>query len=454
MNICIRNITVLATSLLLSGCVLAPKQAAQELRQAKTTGEHYEPPREKRTLPELPEHPTWHDVLRRAFYANGDLEAAYWEWRAALARVDASAAWPNSNIQLGFDYMFSSGRMKTFDRISGSAGFSSGAPLMMPFKVSKAGEIAFQQALGARERFADAKFSLQQKVLSSWWDYALMAERIRIEQDNVALLKMISDLAADRVRAGAPQQDMVKAQMEHRLAENNLATMQSELVSMRAMINGMLARKTDAPLPAPETLPEPRPLASDDHALIATGVDKNPELARLAHETQGRRDALKLAKMAYIPDVSPTAGFTGSAAQALGGMVMLPTAIPVINSQIRESKVMLRSSEAMLAQARHDRAASYVATLAGLRDAERQAKLFDELIIPKARQVIAASREAYAAGRIGFVELVDSQRTLLDARSTLAQARMTREKRLAELEALAGVDAETVRTPATKPSEQ
>jgi outer membrane protein, heavy metal efflux system len=40
--------------------------------------------------------------------------------------------------------------------------------------------------------------------------------------------------------------------------------------------------------------------------------------------------------------------------------------------------------------------------------------------------------------------MIDSQRTLLDARTLLAEARVAREKRLADLENLAGADVETL----------
>ena len=50
----------------------------------KEAGKPYSRPFEDRTLPDLPANPAWQDVLRRAFLANGDLEAAYFDWKAAL----------------------------------------------------------------------------------------------------------------------------------------------------------------------------------------------------------------------------------------------------------------------------------------------------------------------------------------------------------------------------------
>jgi outer membrane protein TolC len=181
-------------------------------------------------------------------------------------------------------------------------------------------------------------------------------------------------------------------------------------------------------------------------------VDRNPELAGLAADIRGRTDALALAKLAYIPDVQPSFSLTGNVTKALGAMVVLPTAIPMIEGQIKEAKAMLASSEAMRRQTQADRAASFVAALYAMRNAERANDFLDGTVLPLARKVLASSREAYSAGQISFVELVDSQRALLDVRRVIAEVRIERERRLAELEALAGVDVETFGRRTTAPA--
>ncbi len=171
---------------------------------------------------------------------------------------------------------------------------------------------------------------------------------------------------------------------------------------------------------------------------------QNPELAGLAHQVEGCKDAVELARMAWIPDINPMAAVNGGVSQMAGTMVMLPTAVPMIQGQIEESRAMLRQTQAMARQTRHERAASFVAALYAMRNAERQVLLLQQRIVPAAEQVMNSSLQAYAAGRVGFADLIDSQRTLLDARLLVAQARIEREKRLAELEALAGTDVETL----------
>src|SRR5262245_9435606 len=81
------TISVVST-LFLTSCTLAPKETSEEKKRVDLAGKPYESPAEARKLPELSDTPTWQEVLHRAFLANGDLEATYFEWRAAMARID------------------------------------------------------------------------------------------------------------------------------------------------------------------------------------------------------------------------------------------------------------------------------------------------------------------------------------------------------------------------------
>jgi outer membrane protein, heavy metal efflux system len=449
----IRFFVAFAAPLLLVGCVLAPKETKREQARLDAAGKPFEPPVEKRDVPDLPAVATWQDVLHRAFLVNGDLESAYFQWKAALARIPQVANYPNTNLAPTFSYMFSPGKMKTFDRTTTNIGFDPMENLAFPTKVIAAGKVALEEAKVAGKKFEATKFEVQKKVLTLYLDICLMDEKIRIQRSNTELLKGLAQIAADRVRAGGNQQDLLRAQTQYRLAENEVANMESEHMSMKAMLNGMLARDARAPLNHPPGLPEARRIAADDAKLIAVATDNNPELAGLAREVAGRKDALELARMGYIPDINPFAAFTGEASQSVGAMVILPTTIPEIRGKIDESRAMLRSSEAMLRQTKFDRAASFVAALYVLRNSERQVDVYQKTILPRAEQALASARQSYATGAGSYVDLIDTQRTLLEVRQMIAEVRIEREKRLAELEALAGVDIETLATPSTQPTE-
>ena len=111
----------------LGGCVLAPHGTGIEHAKLNSASPSFEPRIETRQLPELPAVVGWQDALSRAFLANGELESSYFEWKAAFARIDQAATWPNSNVALSFGYLFSAGNMKTWDRTTIGAGFDPSA---------------------------------------------------------------------------------------------------------------------------------------------------------------------------------------------------------------------------------------------------------------------------------------------------------------------------------------
>lgn len=436
-------------SLGLNGCVLAPPGTAEEQARLDRASAPFEAPVEARQLPALPAPADWHDVLHRAFLANGELEAGYFEWKAALAQLGQAAAWPNTNLAVNFSYLFSAGNMKTWDRTTISVGFDPSMNLALPVKTQAAGKVALEAAREAGEKFRAIKFDLQRKVLSAYLDLALIEEKLRIQRENLGLLKLLAESASERGQAGGPLQDLLKALIESEMAENEVASMEAEADSMRGMLNGMLGLDPKAGLELPPALPAPRPVTADDSRLIAVAVDRNPELAALARKVAGRQDAVELARLAYLPDFIPSAGITGSISQFVGTMVMLPTTIPRIRAVIDEAEAMARSAEAMSRQTRRDRAASFVANLVLMRNADRQLTFYRQRVVPAARQLLDSSRQAYATGTVGFVDLTESERTFVSIRLMVAQAQVEREKRLAELEALAGVDIETLDRPAT-----
>jgi cobalt-zinc-cadmium efflux system outer membrane protein len=438
---------VMLLPVLCSGCVLAPSGTQSEQRRLDQYSPSFEQPIDQRQLPPLPAPATWQDVLRHAFLVNGELEAAYFDWKAAMARINQAASWPNSSLAVSYSYMFSGGNIKSWNRNTFGFQPDPAMNLQLPMKSAQAGKVALQDARTAGFRFLGMKFDIQRRVLLAYYDLVLMEEQIRIQQQNVDLLRGVAESTRARVQAGAPQQDLLKAQVEYRLAQNDLQNMEAQRRSAQALLNGLLSRPPEDALTLPPALPAARPVAANDEELIAMGVGQNPELAALAAQVTGRQDALELARLRYIPDINPMLFFTGSVSQTLGAMVMLPTNVPANQGAIAESQAMLRSSQAASRQTGRDRAAGFVAALYFMRNAERQTELFQNTVLPLAEQAMNSSRVSYMAGTVGYSDLIDSQRTLLNTRLMTAQVRMEREKRLAELEALAGTDIETLAAP-------
>lgn len=434
----------LSVAILLAGCVLAPRDTKREQERLEAAGRSFEPPVGERTLPGLTAEPDWPELLRHALLASGELENAYFEWKAAMERINIAAGYPNTNVSVGFEYMFSGGNIKAWDRSTLSVGFDPMQNLSFPSKIVAAGRVALADAQVAGERFRAVKFDLQRRVLSAYWEYALIAEKQRLQRDNLDLLALLAETATARVRAGGTQPELLAAQVAVDRAANDLRSYDAELVAQRAMLNALVGREADAPLEPAVAFPHGRDIRFDDSQLEALAVDNNPELAAMAHAADSRRLAVEAARQRYWPDINPFVGLTGSLSQVAGAAITLSTMLPQIRAAIDESRAMQRGAEAMLRQSTLDRRASVVSTLAALRDSERQARVFEEAVLPALTVATGTYRESYSTGRASLQDLVDNQRMQLDVRQRIAELRAAREQRLADLEALVGVDLETL----------
>jgi cobalt-zinc-cadmium efflux system outer membrane protein len=73
-------------------------------------------------------------------------------------------------------------------------------------------------------------------------------------------------------------------------------------------------------------------------------------------------------------------------------------------------------------------------------DSGRKLKLYGQVLVPKAEELVGASETAYSAGTIDFLSLIDAEQTLLKFRLERERARANQRQRLVELEMLVGAE--------------
>ncbi len=428
----------------LGGCTMTPAGMDAERDALGKAGAPYEPRVEERAVPELPERPEWKDVLSRAFLTNGELESAYFEWKAAMERVGVAGAWPNTDLSVGFSYAFSGERMNSFDRTTFMVAPDPSANLTIPAKARQKAAVALDAARAAAERFRAEKFDLQKKVLFAWAEYTVRGRAIRLKEQELALRRVEAGAARGRIVAGGRRQEQIASGLGLEIAKSELADMKAEQESQKAALNALLGREAHAGLVAPERPSEPRRVPADDAALLRASAEMFPEVAELDRELQGRRDALELARMRWIPDLNPTLAFTGAATQAIGAVVVLPTTLEQIRGQVREAEAQVRAAEARLRQKKAERIGEYVALIVELRRAEQRVALFRDVVAPAGERMVEAASRDYAAGLADMTDVLAARRALLDAELTIARSEAQVEKAIVDIECCLGVDIETI----------
>jgi outer membrane protein TolC len=337
--------------------------------------------------------------------------------------------------------------MKTFDRQTFSLGFDPMQNLSWPSKVAQAGKVALDEARAAGERFQARKFDVQKKVLIAWADYVQRGVAIRSMARDLELLRVASAAAGAAQGSGGSAEKSIGAQVQAERLLNALADQKAEQAVAQAQINALLLRDPKAPLNLPEVPEPPRRVPVEDDELIKISADMFPEVAVAAYELDGRKDALELARLRWIPDINPFVSFTGTISQTLGAAITLPTTIAEIRGTIRASEAEMNSAEATLRQRKADRVGEYIGLIVILRRAEDRAAWLEGTLRPAVSRMVTLRQTGYETGAGSLSDVIEARRMLIEIDIGLAQSRSQVEKSIVDIECCLGRDIETLKRP-------
>jgi outer membrane protein TolC len=222
------------------------------------------------------------------------------------------------------------------------------------------------------------------------------------------------------------------------LARNDVENMQSQLPAELAMLNALLNRPAAAEIPIPDALPPSTPLAVSDQDLLDRAARANPELIALADEIRAGHEDIHLARLQYDPDfdLAASTDLKGIAQALLAEFTIPAVRHEALHAAVEQAQADLRAAEAMRRQTVNDLAAQLLDDLATLHDADRQIDLLDHVVLPRARQAVTLTRSGYQTSNASLLDLLQSQRSLIDIQRLEANLRVTRIKRMAEIETI------------------
>jgi outer membrane protein TolC len=198
-----------------------------------------------------------------------------------------------------------------------------------------------------------------------------------------------------------------------------------------------------------EMLPWPRkeqfvPVQIQRGKLIELLREMNPELAALDFELEAAKSKVELAKKKSYPDI----GVGVDSIQTDGGddavILMFSLNLPIWRDSYkaahRQAKANVRKTAQQKRQSENTLIARAERVLYDFEDSERKIKLYGDILVPKAEELLGASETAYTGGTIDFLSLVDAQRTLLEYQLRYERAETDNQQKLANLEMLAGTE--------------
>jgi len=397
-------------------------------------------------LPVLDEQSTLEDFLRYAALNNPGLEAAYHRWQASVERVDQVGVLPEPR----FSYSYYIRNVET--RVG---------PQRQKFGVSQRfpwfGKLQLREDAAARmadaewERYEAAKLDLFSRVKRAWYEYSYIARALEITEENVQLLTYFERVARAKYKVGSTNHaDIIKAQVELGQLEDRLLEVRDMIRPAVASLNTALNRESNASLPWPGPMIEGR-VSIDEEALFAWMSGENPDLKALDSLAEREAAVIDLSQKAYYPDFTFALDYidTGSALDRTMSdsgkdavMAMVSINIPLWRGKYRAAENEARLNRTAVVRQREEKENSLISelenSLYSFRDAERKIDLYHDSLLPKARQSLEVTQKAYTADKADFLDLIDTQRTLLQFRLSHQRALANKAQRLAEIEELIG----------------
>ena len=403
---------------------------------------------EGRDLPELSDNASLEDLLNYAALNNPGLEALYSRWLAALEKSPQVGARPLPMLSYSHVARNTEPPMPPeMNRLDLTQ------RLPWPGKLKLAAGIADTEAEVAGQRFEAARVELNYRVSSAWYDYYYLLRNEQITRASLELLETLEAVARNRYSTGdAAWSDLMRAQVDMGRLENELKSLRDYRSALAARLNAELGRPAGPPLPQPTEIPE-ETLKLDEERLAEMLPSRNPDLRMLDREIEASGKMVALARKERFPDLEFGLGWMiardeGSAGMPGGNrdplMLMVGMELPISFRRYRAAEKEAVAGRGAAELERKDRLNILRARLQGAlfeyRDAGRKVELYRDALIPKAEQSLAASREAFSAGKNTFLELIDAQRTLLELALSLEESRVNRSRSLAEIRMIVGTD--------------
>lgn len=322
--------------------------------------------------------------------------------------------------------------------------------LPFPGKRRLRSETAAEQYRSDDFSYKDKVNEIRAKMTMAYWGLSLAHTAFDITEKNKKLWEQAVEVTETRYRVGQGMQaDVIQAQVELGNYLDRLLQWRQRQESFRADINALRSQPPNAPLSRPHAL-KPRPFPIKLEQLLAL-AEARPQLQALKALIAKQEKAVALAKKEYFPDARVSVGYgfrdtlappvNQKQADMFTGSVMFNLPIwygSKIQPRIREEQAKQAAAKEAHRSSWNQLNAMIKDRFAKLQRLAQQINLYDQGIVPQARQGAEASLASYQVGSLPFAQLYQNQIAVYNVELTLQEYLKDFEENWAELEWLVG----------------
>lgn len=383
------------------------------------------------------------EVIATALKDNPRLKAAQQKLKASQNRVRSAYGLPDPWVGLEYQNV---PRGTTRFQDADMKMYTISQEIPWPGKLSLKAKVNRSQAGVIDAEYKAKERDIITKVKQAYFELYLADKLIDINKESLALTAQIIKIAERKYTVGkAILGEVLKMQVEEAKLSNQSITLENQKQVAQAKLNTLLNREISTETGIPE-YQEHKPFPYSLEDLYRLVKINQPELLGAATAVKQSSLNLSLTKREYFPDFMLTYKQrfdSGDMANGWDGMFNVTVPLWFWQKQNNMAREMRAEKEMALAdyKAMENMALLEVKQMyLKLDAAQRQIDLTKNSILPQTAQVLKISRTGYESDKVGFLELLDSQRMYLEAQQDYYMSLVDFQMTKTELEQIVGVD--------------
>jgi len=397
------------------------------------------------------EAPPLTDLLQEALDKNPEVEAFRFREQAAEQRTEQVKAWEAPVLQYRYNPMAVTAFNETAGRGEGvrytNTNFADLAQTIpFPGKIQARTAVEEARARVSSDQTDQTELELTTQVKKNYFDLWLIQQKMEVNRELQHLIDDFIESAQQLYEVERIGLDpILSAETEQAKLRTEERTLQNEYHKQLAVLNQLLYREPDTPLGQIDELP-----SSDTSFELAEFeqqmLTRRPDLNALRNGIKMNEAEIQLAQKNYYPDITVGVSYMDMpfANDRFGGMISVRVPIAPwskngVSKKIREAEFQKKSRQQALENQQSLARAQLRTAFLDLETQLDVVRLYREEVIPKAEETTESALTAFTAGRINYLNVLDSFRTLEQFRIEYYIAQAEFHKTTAKLERQAGI---------------
>jgi len=359
--------------------------------------------------------------LHQALKVNPQLQAVNARYEAAMSKIPQASSLPNPMFQV----------THFVDRVQTKNGPQDNV-LMLSQKIPWFGTLGKRKSVSSAKAEAlwyaseAAQLQLVTQVSTEYYKLAYLDKALELANENLELLNALEPVIEEKVRSGASVNGLLKLHVELETLRDKIQGIQEQQFSVQERLRALLALDSGDNLQVLGMNADAISIP-DGHSLSVSLEENNPKILSLKSQVHAGEVMQDLAELTYYPDLTvglnyvqigenstnPSADESGKDAWGITVGFSIPLWRDKNASVVAQAKYDKLATEKEFESSLYELKAKLSNTLSSLRDAERRKVLYSEKLIPLARQAEENSRSGYTNGKNSFLDVIDSERSLL-----------------------------------------